>query len=147
MTSAYRTFTVVALTFASALLGGRTDAHAKNTRLQFDGFYRCSIPTSAGPMTSYLRFYSDGVVVASITPGTIADVAKWLNRAKQPNFHYRVRGTALRFEEDLEGLSYIYSGTIRDDSLALRVDGYKQKEPMGYVERVYKFTRVSAALH
>jgi hypothetical protein len=144
MNSAYRSSKLVALLLALAFVVAPGDVRAGNSSLQFDGFYRCSIPTSAGAMTSYLRFYPDGVVVASVTPGTVPEVAKWMHRQHQANCHYTVRGGSIRFEEDLGTLSYTYSGTIRRDSLKLRVDGYSRKHSMGYVERSYTFVHVPA---
>ena len=128
-----------------ALAGLCTAAHAfaAKSALRFDGFYRFNVPTNVGAMTSYLRFYPDGVVVATTTPGTLRDVTKWLNREQKPNYHYSVRGNSIQFTEDTNGASsYAYSGTIGPDSLSLRVDGYDHKQSMGYVQRTYKFVHV-----
>jgi hypothetical protein len=59
-----------------AIVGLCATAHtfAAKSALRFDGFYRFNVPTNVGAMTSYLRFYPDGVVVATTTPGTLRDV-------------------------------------------------------------------------
>jgi hypothetical protein len=110
--------------------------------LRIDGFYCCSVATSIGPTTSYLRFYPDHVVLVTTSLGNAGDVAKWLNRKKKANFHYTLSGSTIRFEEKRDSLSYIYSGTARGDTMNLRVDGYNRGNPMGYVERTYKFLHV-----
>src|ERR1700730_12446026 len=128
---------------AVAGLCAAAHAFAAKSTLRFDGFYRCSVPTNIGAMTSHLRFYPDGVVVATTSPGTLRDVTKWLNRQQKPNFRYSVRGNSIQFTEDRGGaLSYVYSGTIGTESLTLRIDGYDHKQSMGYVERTYKFAHV-----
>jgi len=120
-------------------------ALAAKSALRFDGFYRFTLPTNVGAMTSYLRFYPDGVVVATTTPGTLGDVTKWLNRQQKPNYRYSVHGNSIQFTEDTGGaLSYVYSGTMAADSLTLRVDGYDHKKSMGSVQRTYKFAHVDS---
>jgi hypothetical protein len=94
-------------------------------------------------MASYLRFYPDGIVVATTHSAAPHDASKGLDRHRRPNFHYSVRGNSIRFTEDRDGaLSYLYSGTIRTDSLALVVDRYYHKEFAGYVQRTYEFAHI-----
>ena|SRR5438094_5595593 len=128
---------------AIAGLCAAAHAHAAKSTLRFDGFYRFNVPTNVGAMTSYLRFYPDGVAVATTTPGTLRDVTKWLNRQQKPNYHYSVQGNSIQFTEDTGGaLSYVYLGTIGSDSLTLRVEGYDHKRSMSSVQRTYKFAHV-----
>jgi hypothetical protein len=128
-------------------------AFAAKSALRFDGIYRCSVPkaqihflkvaATVGTMTSYLRFYPNGIVVATNSSGTLHDVSKWLNRERRPNFHYRVRGNSIEFTEDRGGaLSYVYSGTISTGSLRLFIAGYSHREFFGYVPRAYEFAHV-----
>src|SRR5437773_10048343 len=107
---------------------------AKNS-LRFDGLYRCDKGSSAGPVTFYLRFYPDGVVLSVLAKGGPDDLATWFNRQKQPNFHYELKNNSLRFTEQAEEMFFVYSGTVAPGSLALRVDGYDRtgKTYMGIV--------------
>ena len=121
----------------------RTVVAAKGP-LRFDGLYFCSIPTSIGPATSYLRFFPDHVVLVSIYTGTpTLEVAHWFDRRKEKNFRYTLDGAAIRFEEKSDSNVYIYSGVISGDSIKLRVAGYEGSRSMGYVERTYKFKSTS----
>ena len=120
-----------------------TDAAKHSVR--FDGLYCCPVPTNIGATTSCLRFYPDRTVLAVVSLGSPSDVAKWLMRQKEPNFRYTIKGDSLRFTQSGKPLSYVYSGTIAGDSIALRVEGYNHGKSMGYVQRNYKF--VPIALH
>ena len=119
---------------------------AAKASLRFDGLYTCHRDISAGPVTFYLRFYPDGVVLSVLSTGTLRDLATWFNRHKQPNFHYELKGNSLRFTEQTKDMFFVYSGTVTPDSLPLRVDGYDRtgKTYMGTViDRTYKFVRVT----
>jgi hypothetical protein len=119
---------------------------AANDSLRFDGLYRCNKGSSAGPVTFYLRFYPDGVVLSVLAKGGPEDLATWFNRQKQPNFHYELKSDSLRFTEQAEKMFFVYSGTVAVGSIALRVDGYDRtgKTYMGTVmNRTYRFVRVT----
>ena len=121
------------------------DAHAAKPSLRFDGLYTCPRDSSAGPVAFYLRFYPDGVVLSVLSKGTAKDLATWFNRQKSPTFHYELKGNSLRFTEQAEEMFFVFTGTVRADSLSLRVDGYDRTEKtyMGTVQnRTYKFVRV-----
>jgi len=125
---------------------GSNKAVAEKNPLRFDGFYCCQRDSSAGPVTFYLRFYPDGVVLSVLSTGTPREVAKWFYRQKQPNFHYELKGNSLHFTEQTKDMFFVYSGTVTPDSLPLRVDGYDRtgKIYMGTVrDRTYKFVRVA----
>jgi hypothetical protein len=121
-------------------------ASAAKPLLRFDGMYTCHKGSSAGPVTFYLRFYPDEVVLSVLSTGSPSDLAAWFNRRKQPNFHYELKGNSLRFTEQTKDMVFVYSGTVTPDSLPLRVDGYDRtgKKYMGTVlDRTYTFVRVA----
>ena len=119
------------------------DAFAGKSALRCDGLYRCSEPTDDRAMASYLRFYPDGIVVATTRSGTLHDVTKRLNRQQCPNFHYTIRGNSIEFTDHRGGASsYVYSGKISSGSLTLFIDRYYHRESAGYVQRTYDFAHI-----
>ena len=96
-------------------------ADAAKHSVRFDGLYCCPVPTNIGATTSCLRFYPDRTVLTVVSIGSPSDIAKWLMRQKEPNFRYTMKGDSLRFTQSGKPLSYVYSGTIGGDSIALRV--------------------------
>ena len=124
------------------LLTPPASAFAAESSLRFDGLYVCHRDSSAGPVTFYLRFYPDGVALSVLSTGSAADLAKWFTRQKQPNFHYVLKGSSIRFREQAEEMVFAFSGTVRRKSLSLQVDGYDRtgKTYMGTVQnRTYTF--------
>jgi len=142
-----RTLThILTVLLACCIVGSPVRASAAKASLRFDGLYMCHRGSSAGPVTFYLRFYPDGVVLSVLSTGTPRDLATWFNRRKQPNFHYKVKGNSLRFTEQTKDMFFVYSGMVASDSLPLRVDGYDStgKTYMGTVkDRTYTFVRVA----
>lgn len=63
-------------------------APGKEAPLQYDGVYRAPGPTvEEMPSWHYLRFYPDGAVIYTNSPGSPGQVVHWFNR-RYPNVAY-----------------------------------------------------------
>jgi hypothetical protein len=107
--------------------------------------YCCTRQSNVGPVTFYLRFYQDGIVLSTASTGNAAEVAKWLVRSKQQHLHYSVDGASIHFEDRNGENTFVYNGTIYYGYITMRVDGYDTatKEYRGAVERTSWFTSVA----
>jgi hypothetical protein len=102
--------------------------------IKFDGLY-CADDDEGfmPPVTSYLRFYPDGIVVSMAARDTPVEAAKWIRRDDRSGSQgrYAIVGGALTFSLTHLNGSVDYSGTIDGDRLIVKWDarnGKKGKE-------------------
>ena len=128
-----------AFVFAFALSCAAADTPSG---IRFDGLY-CA-PDDEGflpPVTSYLRFYPDGVVVSVAARDTPQEAAKWIRRddrfSSQGRYSFVKRAVAFSVT-NVNG-AVDYSGTLDGDQLAVSWDARNGKKG----KDTYKFLRLA----
>jgi hypothetical protein len=86
--------------------------------LRYDGLYGLHVDG----ISSYMRFYEDGMVVDTETEDAISDVAAWLQRGRSPHIlpsPYVVSGDSITITVEAPN-RFEYTGTIRGDTIVFR---------------------------
>lgn len=81
--------------------------------LRFDGLYQCGYQS----YSSYLRFFSSGVVVEVGSTGTPEQVIKWLSQNNDNRGTYTISNGRIDFELYSSAGKVSYSGSILNDTL------------------------------
>jgi len=96
-------------------------------KLRLDGLYRSKTlalsGTSYASYTKYLRFYSDGLVIAVSSTGSAEQIAHWFTREeckKCSKGYYSLSGLHIRFSAMSREGEIEYDGELLADSLILR---------------------------
>jgi hypothetical protein len=72
-----------------------------------------------GSYSSYLRFYSDGVVIQVSSTGTPTEIQSWFNEPYEQSGKYSVSGSSIKFSIVSSKGTVDYDGLIRGSSLVL----------------------------
>ncbi len=99
----------------------------------FDGLYRAK---EKGPF-NYLRFYSDGTVLAASLTGNPQDIIRWFDKDNIfAKGYYQISGTHVKFSIMDSYSKFDYEGVITRKKIRLTVNNHLNDDP---IHQMYRF--------